>query len=94
MDTNIIERNESCCSGSITQTEDKYIKSRSEIIDGIVYNINSVFDMTSKSTAEDKLKYLLRSAAENYHKFIDYRWTFRIDCDILSVISIGLTESA
>ena len=56
MDTNIIERNESCCSGSITQTEDKYIKSRS--------NINSVFDMTSKSTAEDKLKYLLRSAAE------------------------------
>lgn len=49
MDTNIIERNESCCSGSITQTEDKYIKSRSEIIDGIVYNINSVFDMTSKS---------------------------------------------
>ena len=57
-------RNESCCSGSITQTEDKYIKSRSEIIDGIVYNINSVFDMTSKSTAEDKLKYLLRSAAE------------------------------
>ena len=45
-------------------TEDKYIKSRSEIIDGIVYNINSVFDMTSKSTAEDKLKYLLRSAAE------------------------------
>ena len=83
MDTNIIERNESCCSGSITQTEDKYIKSRSEIIDGIVYNINSVFDMTSKSTAEDKLKYLLRSA-----------WTFRIDCDILSVISIGLTESA
>ena len=58
MDTNIIERNESCCSGSITQTEDKYIKSRSEIIDGIV------FDMTSKSTAEDKLKYLLRSAAE------------------------------
>ena len=39
MDTNIIERNESCCSGSITQTEDKYIKSRSEIIDGIVYNI-------------------------------------------------------
>ena len=90
MDTNIIERNESCCSGSITQTEDKYIKSRSEIIDGIVYNINSVFDMTSKSTAEDKLKYLLRSAAE----FIDYRWTFRIDCDILSVISIGLTESA
>ena len=55
MDTNIIERNESCCSGSITQTEDKYIKSRSEIIDGIVYNINSVFDMTSKSTAEDKL---------------------------------------
>ena len=58
MDTNIIERNESCCSGSITQTEDKYI------IDGIVYNINSVFDMTSKSTAEDKLKYLLRSADE------------------------------
>lgn len=64
MDTNIIERNESCCSGSITQTEDKYIKSRSEIIDGTVYNINSVFDMTSKSTAEDKLKYLLRSASE------------------------------
>ena len=69
MDTNIIERNESCCSGrwwagGVTQTEDKYIKSRSEIIDGIVYNINSVFDMTSKSTAEDKLKYLLRSAAE------------------------------
>ena len=94
MNTNIIERNESCCSGSITQTEDKYIKSRSEIIDGIVYNVNTVFDMTSKSTAEDKLKYLLRPPLKNYHKFIDYRWTFRIDCDILSVISIGLTESA
>ena len=62
--TNIIERNESGCACSMTQTEDEYIKSRSEIIDGIIYNINSVFDMTSKSTAEDKLKYLLKSAAE------------------------------
>lgn len=34
------------------------------IIDGIVYNINSVFDMNSKSTAEDKLKLLLKNAAE------------------------------
>lgn len=34
------------------------------IIDGIIYNINSVFDMNSKSTAEDKLKLLLKSAAE------------------------------
>lgn len=34
------------------------------VIDGIVYNINSVFDMTSKSTAEDKLKLLLKNAAE------------------------------
>lgn len=34
------------------------------VIDGIVYNINSVFDMNSKSTAEDKLKLLLKSAAE------------------------------
>ena len=59
MDTNIIERNESCCSGSITQTEDKYIKSRSEIIDGIVYNINSVFDMTSKSTSSEWADQLL-----------------------------------
>lgn len=65
MDTeNITERNEKDCAFSAIQTGDKYIKSRSEIIDGIVYNINSVFDMTSKSTAEDKLKYLLKSAAE------------------------------
>lgn len=34
------------------------------VIDGIVYNINSVFDMNSKSTAEDKLKLLFKSAAE------------------------------
>lgn len=34
------------------------------VIDGIVYNINSVFDMNSKSTAEDKLKLLLKNAAE------------------------------
>ncbi len=34
------------------------------VIDGIVYNINSVFDMNSKSTAEDKLKFLLKNAAE------------------------------
>ncbi len=34
------------------------------VIDGIVYNINSVFDMTSKTTAEDKLKFLLKNAAE------------------------------
>lgn len=64
MDVNIIEKNEGGCACSMTQTEDKIIKSRSEIIDGIVYNINSVFDMTSKSAAEDKLKYLLKSAAE------------------------------
>lgn len=65
MDTeNITKRNKKDCAFSATQTEDKYIRSRSEIIDGIVYNINSVFDMTSKSTAEDKLKYLLKSAAE------------------------------
>lgn len=34
------------------------------VIDGIVYNINSVFDMNSKSTVEDKLRLLLKSAAE------------------------------
>jgi hypothetical protein len=34
------------------------------VIDGIVYNINSVFDINSKSTAEDKLKLLLKNAAE------------------------------
>lgn len=34
------------------------------VIDGIVYNINSVFDMTSKTTAEDKLKLLFKNAAE------------------------------
>lgn len=34
------------------------------VIDGIVYNINSVFDMNSKSTSEDKLKLLLKNAAE------------------------------
>ncbi|MCM1271780.1 MAG: hypothetical protein NC247_14355 [Ruminococcus flavefaciens] len=34
------------------------------VIDRIVYNINSVFDMTSKTTAEDKLKFLLKNAAE------------------------------
>ena len=33
-------------------------------IGGVVYHINSVFDMRSKSTAEDKLKFLLRNAAE------------------------------
>ncbi len=36
----------------------------SKTIGGVVYNINSVFDMKSKSTAEDKLKFLLRNAAE------------------------------
>ena len=40
-----------------------YIHSET-VIDGIVYNINSVFDMNSKSTAEDKLKLLLKNAAE------------------------------
>lgn len=34
------------------------------VIDGIVYNINSVFDMNSKSTVEDKLRLLLKNAAE------------------------------
>ena len=34
------------------------------VIDGIIYNINSVFDINSKSTAEDKLKLLLKNAAE------------------------------
>lgn len=34
------------------------------VIDGIVYNINSVFDINSKSTAEDKLKLLFKNAAE------------------------------
>lgn len=34
------------------------------VIDGIVYNINSVFDINSKSTAEDKLKLLIKNAAE------------------------------
>lgn len=40
-----------------------YVRSEA-VIDGIVYNINSVFDMNSKSTAEDKLKLLLKNAAE------------------------------
>lgn len=34
------------------------------VIDGIVYNINSVFDINSKSTVEDKLRLLLKNAAE------------------------------
>lgn len=34
------------------------------VIDGIVYNINSVFDMNLKSTAEDKLKLILKNAVE------------------------------
>lgn len=34
------------------------------VIDGIVYNINSVFDMNSKSTVEDNLRLLLKNAAE------------------------------
>ncbi|MBE6857630.1 MAG: hypothetical protein E7500_09500, partial [Ruminococcus sp.] len=41
-----------------------YITTHCKTIGGIVYHINSVFDMKSKSTAEDKLKFLLRSAAE------------------------------
>ena len=40
-----------------------YMRSET-VIDGIVYNINSVFDLNSKSTAEDKLKLLLKNAAE------------------------------
>ncbi|MBQ8181660.1 MAG: hypothetical protein IJ010_06805 [Ruminococcus sp.] len=44
--------------------KDNYTTTHSKTIGGIVYHINSVFDMKSKSTAEDKLKFLLRNAAE------------------------------
>lgn len=44
--------------------ESNYITTHCKTIGSVVYNINSVFDMKSKSTAEDKLKFLLRSAAE------------------------------
>ena len=44
--------------------ESNYITTHCKTIGGVVYHINSVFDMKSKSTAEDKLKFLLRSAAE------------------------------
>ena len=40
-----------------------YMRSET-VIDGIVYNINSVLDLNSKSTAQDKLKLLLKNAAE------------------------------
>lgn len=41
-----------------------YMRSET-VIDGIVYNINSVFDLNSKSTAEDKLKLLLKMQLKN-----------------------------
>ena len=44
--------------------KDNYTTTHSKTIGGIVYHINSVFDMKSKSTAEDKLKFLLKNAAE------------------------------
>ena len=44
--------------------KDNYTTTHCRTIGGVVYHINSVFDMKSKSTAEDKLKFLLRSAAE------------------------------
>ncbi len=44
--------------------KDNYTTTHCKTIGGIVYNINSVFDMKSKSTAEDKLKFLLRSVEE------------------------------
>ncbi|MBE6843844.1 MAG: hypothetical protein E7510_13620 [Ruminococcus sp.] len=49
---------------NIFADKDNYTTTHSKTIGGIVYNINSVFDMKSKSTAEDKLKFLLKSAAE------------------------------
>lgn len=60
---NIYEEIQEDTGSSQYRRRHNYIHSAT-VIDGIVYNINSVFDMTSKSTAEDKLKYLLKNAAE------------------------------
>ena len=85
MDTNIIERNESCCSGSITQTEDKYIKSRSEIIDGIVYNINSVWFCQYHLTHFIRTRIMQRERYDHSRAFFGlpeaaHRWRCRFFC--------------
>lgn len=48
----------------VTIEDNKMISHKDYEINGVAYSVNSIFDMNSKRTAEDNLKYLMMKEYE------------------------------